>query len=552
MKKIFLILCILFFQVWAVFSYTQADLKLQYDKIYLNIQKKANYNNDKVVSVLKVIDSRLKIALSKTSKQSNKNLLNTLISLNDTKLKSLTTIQFPDFIEKMTKNGYTFLKVWDNLELYDNWWYRFTFKKYYEINSTNYNYFLTNKLNWGIIIKYKNNYIITNDYKKEKKYTYKELEKVFKNYYDSLTPYFLNNWVYYSYKYSYYIYFDNIDWVYLSDLEANKIDLNNTLYIKNWDKYYFSNNYEKIRLVSENIISNISNKNEFIYNLADDNKFISWNYDEILSQIKSTTNTIVSWINSNDEKIKIIYKWIVDNIIYYQNYSDGNKQIYSWILTYKNKTWVCDWYTKLFVYMLSFAWVTNVEVKRWYAFDSSDFPNFWHAWVKIWNTYYDPTFDDPIWWDGKNDFYYFSIPYELMYINRFDGLVIPEIYKNMSLDNRKNLVIKNMYNLYEKYKYYPLMNKIKNKIFLWLKYDEKINLEILSKKIPYFEVNNSSFLTDWNKKTIKSLNYYLINDKNIEDIVLNPKINLEGMYLFKWRKTDWTFDFRLSYDLVIN
>jgi hypothetical protein len=84
---------------------------LQYDKIYLNIQKKSNYNNDKVVSVLKVIDSRLNIALSKTSKQSNKNLLNNLISLNDTKLKSLTTIQFPDFIEKMTKNGYTFLKV---------------------------------------------------------------------------------------------------------------------------------------------------------------------------------------------------------------------------------------------------------------------------------------------------------------------------------------------------------------------------------------------------------------------------------------------------------
>jgi hypothetical protein len=53
-----------------------------------------------------------------------------------------------------------------------------------------------------------------------------------------------------------------------------------------------------------------------------------------------------------------------------------------------------------------------------------------------------------------------------MYINRFDGLVIPENYKNISLYERKNLVVKNMYNLYEKYKDYPLMNKIKNKIFL--------------------------------------------------------------------------------------
>lgn len=552
MKKIFLILCVLFFQVWAVFSYTQADLKIQYDKIYSNIQKKANYNNDKIISVLNLIDTKLNTALSKTSKQSNKYLLNTLISLNDVKLKSLITPLNPDFIEKLTKNWYTFLKVSDNLEFYDNWWYRFTFKKYYELNSTNYNYFLTNKLNSWIIIKYKNNYVLTNDYKKEKKYTYKELEKIFKNYYDSLNPYFVNSWVYYSYKYSYYIYFDNLEWVYLSDLEANKIDINNTLYIKDWNKYYFSNNYEKIRLVSENIISNISNKNEFIYNLVDDNKFISWNYDDVLSQIKSTTNTIVSWVSSNDEKIKIIYKWIVDNVIYYQNYSDWNKQIFSWILTYKNKTWVCDWYTKLFVYMLSFAWVTDVEIKRWYAFDSVDFPNFWHAWVKIGNNYYDPTFDDPIWWDGKNDFYYFSIPYELMYINRFDWLIIPEIYKNKSFLERKNLVIKNMYNFYEKYKNYPLMNKIKNKIFLWLRYDEQITLEILSKKIPYFEVNNFSFTKDWIKKTIKSLNYYLLNSDNIEDVVLNPKINLDGMYLFKWKKTDWTFDFRLAYDIIVN
>jgi hypothetical protein len=51
-------------------------------------------------------------------------------------------------------------------------------------------------------------------------------------------------------------------------------------------------------------------------------------------------------------------------------------------------------------------------------------------------------------------------------MNRFDGIVIPENLKNMSLIQRKNLVAQNMYKIYDKYRSYPLLHTVRNKIFL--------------------------------------------------------------------------------------
>jgi hypothetical protein len=88
--------------------------------------------------------------------------------------------------------------------------------------------------------------------------------------------------------------------------------------------------------------------------------------------------------------------------------------------------------------------------------------------VRIGNDYYDPTFDDPI--GGKDfdkkDFLYFKLPRELIYTNRFDGLDIPKNLESLSLEERKQLVLDNMYALYEKYSSYALMKKIKNRMDL--------------------------------------------------------------------------------------
>lgn len=554
MKKIFLVISLLLFSFFTqAFSYNQLEIKLYYDKVYSKLESSKTKNE--LLNTLKTLDSKLSLAITKTKNTQNLSILRQIYALNKSKILLLEPKEEISFITDL-KKVYNYLEISNTFEFLKDWkYYRFDFSKYYQVNQKNYKTFINQKIpNW-YLIKYNNQYLLVWEYKIEEKKSYKDLEKLFSNYLDESIPYSISNWAYYSYNYTNYLFFDDVEkWVYLSDLENSGINFKNTLFVKTKDTYYFVNNYQKIRIVWEDIVKNIKNKEQFLTAIIDDNRFFPANYDDILKSIQSDTSNIISWLNSNEEKIKAIYDFVINRTTYYENYSDGNKQVFSWVLTYKNKTWVCDWYTKLFLYMLSFAWIDNVEIKKWFAFDNTDFPNFWHAWVKIWNTYYDPTFDDPIWWTGKIEYYYFSIPYELMYVNRFDWIDIPTNLKNMSLQDRKTLVLENMYKIYEKYKNYELMNKIKNRIYLWLSYNETLNIEKLSKKIPYFVVWADFKFTDnsWNKKQITSLNYYLINDTNIETVVLNPKINLENMYFFKWYKNDWSFDYRLAYDVTLN
>lgn len=48
------------------------------------------------------------------------------------------------------------------------------------------------------------------------------------------------------------------------------------------------------------------------------------------------------------------------------------------------------------LYMLNYAGVHDVEVIRGHVIDAQDFPTIGHAWIRIGDRYYDPTFDDPI------------------------------------------------------------------------------------------------------------------------------------------------------------
>lgn len=547
------------FSSWVSLWYTQADLKLFYDTLYIKIEVQTGKNDEKTALILQTIDQRLKQILLKTSNSNNKRVLHTLITLNQNQLTSLqkpsisitSQKNHPSYITTLLGNGYTYIELSPQLEfIQNNETYRLNFKKYFELSSQNYKHFIKNKLTSSVIVYFKNGYILTNDFVKERKYTFFDLEKTFSHVIDIQKPYFLENGVYYTYKYNYYIIFQEDRGLYESDLIANKINPKQTLLIKDWEKYFFSNDYNKIKLVSSDIIANISNKEEFLFNISDDNKFNISDADSILREIKKDTQMLVSWVNHESEKIRLIYRFLINRVVYYENYSDGNKQIYSGVLTYKNKTGVCDGYVKLFLYMLSFAGVSDVEVKRGFAYDNQDFPNFWHAWVKIGNMYYDPTFDDPIGGNGNGSWYYFELPYELMYTNRFDGIVIPENLKNMPLTQRKNLVAQNIYKIYDKYRSYPLLYTVRNKIFLWFKYDQKITLSSVIQNMKVLSVKRGTFVENGYRFTIRSLNYYLLTESNVENILSNPKIDLSDMYLFLWYKNDGTFEYRLAYDVI--
>lgn len=570
---IFISLFLTFFNV--SYSYNKTELDLAYSKFYLKIEKNLK-DEDKIISSLEKFDLKISNLLTKTKSSFQLQVLNDLLAINKSKLASLRIKKIQKNIEENIVNNTSFVSelvdAWyksiilnDSLEYKDNWTYRFLFKKYYKLNKDNYNYFIKNKLNNWYVVRYKWSFLVTNDYKIEKKYTYEELYSLFNNKVDYRDPYILIAWDYYTYKYNYYMFFDQPDWLYLSDLERNKISLEKTLLIRNIDwKYFFSNDYKKIRLVSEKIVKDVTNKKEFFYNILDDNRNFENNYDDILLDIKNVTLNLIKDKKSDEEKIQTIYKWVVDNITYYKNYNDWNKQIFSWILTYKNKTWVCYWYAKIFSYMLSFAQIEDVEIKRWFAFDSVYFPNFWHAWVRIWNYYYDPTFDDPVWntQEEKNEFIYYKLPYDLMYVNRFDWTQIPKEYNWLDLNSRKKIVLKNMYTIYEKYKNYALMSKVKNRIKLWLKYDDDLTINTLKEKLPFYEVNNYIFYDNSGKKyliaeldnsgkkyLITEVKYYVLNDWNIDDILIDNNIDLNNAKLLKWRTESWSIEYRLAYNL---
>lgn len=565
-QKVIVVFLVLFsFQYSLVNAYTQAELRLFYDTLYAKIETKSQQKQDKILQVLYTVEKKLQWVLKTTSNTKNKTIFNTLLSLNKEKIIFLENKQIsllsqtqskptlhPQYITNLLNNGYTYLQTSPQGEFNEKGSvYKFSYKKYYEIDLNNHAYFLKNRLSNGVIVLHQNKYILTSDYSKERKYTYKDLESMFTHFVDMKNPYRLEGGMYYGYRYNYYIFFDDIESFSQGDFSANKIDFKTTLFIKDGEKYFFSNEYQKVKLVWENMISQITNKDAFLSSIIDDNKFFPWDYEDILLQIQSTTKNITSWIHSQDQKIRKIYDYIVDQITYYDTYiSDGNKQVFSWVLTYKNKTGVCDGYTKLFLYMLSFAGVSDVEIKRGFAYDNSDFPSYWHAWVRIWEVYYDPTFDDPIGGSRNGNYYYFGIPKVLMYVNRFDGIVIPEYLKKMSLDERKALVVKNMYELFDDYRNFALMNTIKNRKFLQLDYSQKITIPLLIEKMKPEEVHAGKFYHEWYEFVIRSLSYYALWENNVESIILSPKIDLEEMYFLKWYKDDGTFDYRLAYDVI--
>ncbi|MDP5039038.1 MAG: hypothetical protein NWP80_01165, partial [Candidatus Gracilibacteria bacterium] len=335
------------------------------------------------------------------------------------------------------------------------------------------------------------------------------------------------------------------------DLGPNNINHLNTLIVKDGFKYYFVNIYNKKNILNKKIIENIKNKNDFLYNIYDDNKILTSSNNEILTQIKNTTLEIIKDSKNDDEKIKSIYDWIVNNIDYYENFSDGNKNIYSGIETFKNRVGVCDGYTKIFSYMLSFAGIQDVEVKRGFAFDSQDFPNYGHAWVRIGNYYYDPTFDDPLGFKYSN-YSYFKVPYDLIYVNRFDGFDIPENLKELSLENRKKIVISRYLELYPKYSEYYLMKRYKDLYELGFSYDEEITIENFLEKIDYIEVKDNTFLENNQLKQIKSLRYYELTLNNIINIINNPDLSIKDLKLLKWYNSNGNFDYKLAYELTLN
>ena len=588
-----MIIILLFF--WINFTgYAKTYSNEQIDKIYnsfvLKLEKK--YEKTKEISILKKLNIRLEdILKTKKLTSSTENIINRLIYLNNQYLSKLEDNIYKKFTDisrvdnssqiKSENRIYDFLQKQANSfnkasyinDLINSWKrfyytnkffeytkdndiYKFVFSTYYKIDSWNYTQFKNKK--WVIIYSDSIGYAFLENYTTEKKIRYSNPWNNLLWIVNDKKKYILEDNIYYLYKFSNYSHISDVYWFYLSDLIRFWYTPSKTLLYKDSkNKFNFVSKYNKIKLISSNDIFDIENKSLFLKILSDDLYYINKDYTNQLREIKDLTRNITRW-KSDEEKIKIIYNYILSNISYSTNFKLTDYYIFSWLETYSRKSWVCEWYIKLTTYMLLFAWINNIEDIRWYVIDAKDFPKIWHAWLRIWNEYYDLTFDDPIWninTKTYDEYKYFKLPKDLFYTNRFDYWKLPEYIKSLSLEKRKEIIFNNLAKLVDKYnwKNYLLLKPFEFRKKYNLPLKQLLTISDLKNILKYYYVDDYKFYDkNWNKRYITSIVYYTVTDDTIEKILAdNFNYNIDGVYLFKWKDWNWNINYRLTNNVTI-
>ncbi len=463
---------------------------------------------------------------------------------------------FKEHILNLKNNGFEIIFLNEKFEFKSNQKiFRANFKEFYSPLKSNYKLLLNKNKNSKIFVKNKKYFFVEN-YILEEKIAYSNSKKYFKKFVTKNTKSFLKESVYYFYDFENFFSSNDKYGFYISDLEKNNFTLKNTLLYFNENNFSFVKNYKVHKLISENIIKNIKNKEKFLNIIIEDKKYFkNDDYDNLFLELKKSSENLTKNF-SREEKIEIIYFKIIKKLKYFTWDYRKKREVFSWILSNKNIDSVCDWYVKLFAYMLMFSGIEDFEIKKWYVFNSRDFPNIWHAWLKIWEKYYDPTFDDPI---GNNDdikiseFLYFWLKKDLFYTNRFDYIKkdIFTKYKKISLKKREEIVERNLYNLSEKYKNTNLIKTISYKKELWFEAWEKITVEKLKNKLSFIKVkkykNTFSFVKNNKKNIVTKIKYFNISDKNAENLLKQLKKDFKNSYLLEYKTKSWKVNYYLAF-----
>jgi len=539
MKKIvafFIFMIIAFSDVQAIFVSPKIE-KVYSEKIVTKIEKSSN-DIEKRIKILEEFWKKIKKIKNFKKYKNNKNIQNILeqiLYLNEKQIKKYKT----QLIFKKLKNK-ELQKDDSNLESQNN-----NSSRDSEIN-----------LEW----QEKN--IYEEKYKKELEQNKKIIDgynytKYFKNKIYSNDLIFLDNWVWYAYFYKNYTYFPDDSTVNLRDLNYNNIDTEKSVIFVVNGKIWIIQNPIKKRLIKDDVIKDLENKYYFLKILKDDiKKTTNKNYDNDFLKLKKISKNI-TYNLSIENKIRNIYNYVLKSLEYSKNIDFSDYKIFSWIEAFKNKNWVCSAYSKLMIYMLLFNNINDIKYLKWYVLDAQDFPEVWHAWLRIWNKYYDPTFDDPSWAEDDKKFEeykYFWLPKDLFYTNRYDENKLPEYLKNLSLKERKKIILKRLYDIYPKYKdqNYNLLKNIDFRIKHNISYDEEITLENFSKILPKKVVSNFSFYDDWVKKYILKMKYFPIDTNTDFDALLEQlNYNLDWYYFFEWYDKNWNKSYKLAYDVVV-
>jgi hypothetical protein len=371
---------------------------------------------------------------------------------------------------------------------------------------------------------------------------YEDLVNYFKIFSSNDANVFIENWVWYAYIFPESVSFDDPKYFNTANFKRNNLN-ENTLVIYNQElnKISFVLNYKKVRLVSNSIIYGFPDKYELLTNLKK-YKNIDDNWDSNDSDylnLKSVSTSITNWLYKNDDKIAVIYNYVLENVKYTTDSPDNYSNYYSWIKTFITKEWVCLGYVQLLNLMLGFNNISS-EIIEWNVINSENYPEIWHAWIRIGDYYYDPTFDDSIWQGEtlpKEKYLFYKLPQDLFYADRFDLKDSPKYLETTSLWYRKQYVNTKLSILYPKYKNldYNILAPYKFKDKYWIPLKLEITLNDLKKIMQYWELVDNKIIINWQTRDIKKLNYLTLKDDNIEYILKDFNYNIDWLYLLNWQ-----------------
>jgi hypothetical protein len=583
MKKIFLIFLI-FISSYSSWFAIDARVQTAYDNFLKNI--KTNYSASKQELVLESLKDKLNTFKYDDKYQNLLPVISDLQSLNNETLydiwldkelsqsnqqivelrerksisPSMDSNDVPSYVKNIFSKNRTFVESDHKREYVENWnIFRINYSQYFPIKSNNTSAF---KSKSGIIIFDEDSweYRFVEDYSFDKKIAYSQMPTLFLDYFTSNHKVSEKQGNLYAYNFEKFSFYNDNYWAYQSQLDTSGFDYSSTILYKGDDgSYNFVTKYDKYLIGNNQAVFWVYEKHLFLDYLREDTKYQTSDISSELESIKSISKSLTTWV-SKEQWIHNIYNWILSNIEYSQIIDLSDEKIFSWIETFKNKSGVCTWYTKLSSYLYYFAWYYDVEVIRGHVIDAEDFPQIGHAWLRIWDRYYDPTFDDPIW--AKNtktidQYKYFWLPKDIFYANRFEYWDLPENFKTASKWQIDQHIFNTLSNLIPKYQNslddYPVFAQVNFKNKYDISAGTTITPDVLTSKIWNYSIENDSFKfqKNWTQKAIKHIRYYTLTDQNTESVLDIFWYDTTSLTLFDWQINWWDQEWRLAYELEL-
>lgn len=436
---------------------------------------------------------------------------------------------------------------------------RLEYSKYFPVDNNTKNQL---EFKAWIIIREAWEYRFIEDYSYAEKIPYSQMIEYFST--NLLTPskkFLLKQWKYYTYIFSQFKYYQDDYGAYESQLKTSDFSNNGTILYKDENgRYNFITDYSERFIINETELFWMAGKHHLLDYLADDMKYNSLNIESTLHEMKQISSHFMDTSNSQEEYIEKSYSWILENISYTENIDLEDQEIFSAIEAFNQGNGVCTAYAKLMNYFLFFGGISNAEMIRWNVIDAADFPQIGHAWVKVGEDYYDPTFDDPLGstiMKQRDEYKYFALPRDIFYANRYEYDDLPVWLKLASSQEIQEHIYDRLVRLIPKYESTLSDYQVFGPVIFRETYDltikTQITPELLSKQIWSYSVLDNSFIfTQGNEvQQIMEFRYYVLTSKNTEIVLSQLNYDIKDLYLFDWETESWAREWRLAYEITL-